>query len=174
VIQGVNGQKIANPKELAMNIATVPPGQPVRLSVLHDGKIRDISVKVGQMPDERQASTEEGGVRQGPRIGLALAPLSPELRDQLDVPDGTKGAVVRGVESGSPAEMAGLRAGDVIVSVDRHKVDSPAEAVKAIRGALDGKNQSLALRILRHGEPAFVGVTIGDGQDEGDGSQTAG
>jgi serine protease Do len=167
VVQAVNGQKIANPKDLALNIAAVMPGQDARLTVLHDGKAKEIAVKVGQMPDDRQAATDEGAAPKGPRIGLALAPLSPELRDRLDVPDGTKGAVIRGVEPGSPAEMAGLQPGDVIVSVDRQSVGSPAEAVKAIRGAMDGKSASLALRVLRHGTPAFVGVTLDGSQSEG-------
>ncbi len=167
VVQAVNGQKIANPKDLALNVAAVAPGQEAHLTVLHDGKTRDIAIKVGQMPDDRQAAADEGAAPKGPRIGLALAPLSPELRERLDVPDGTKGAVIRGVEPGSPAEMAGLRAGDVIVSVDRQKIDSPAEAVKAIRGAIDGQNASLALRVLRHGTPAFVGVTLDGSQSEG-------
>ena len=171
VIQAVNGQKIANPKELALHIADVPPGQQALLSVLHDGKTKDISLQVGQLPNERQAATDDPATAKTPRIGLALAPLSPELRDRLDVPDGTKGAVVRGVEPGSPAERAGLQAGDVIVSVDRQAVGSPAETVDAFRGAIrgagNGAGQSLALRILRHGTPAFIGVTIGGSPSEG-------
>ena len=167
VIQAVNGQKIANPKDLALNIAGVAPGQEAHLSVLHDGKTKDVSVQVGQLPDEHQASTDDGNASKGPHIGLALAPLSPELRGRLDVPDGTKGAVIRGVEPGSPAEMAGLEPGDVITSVDQHDVASPSEAVKAIHVALEGKNTSLALRVLRHGSPAFVGVTLDGSPSEG-------
>ena len=64
------------------------------------------------------------------QLGLALAPLSPDMRNQLDVPDGTKGAVVRGVQPGSPAEPAGLQPGDVIVGVGTHAVTSPAEAAR--------------------------------------------
>ena len=167
VIQSVNGQKIANPRELALNIAGVAPGQEAHLAVLHDGKTRDVTLKVGQMPDDRQATTEQPNAAAGPKIGLALAPLSPGLRDRLDVPEGTNGSVIRRVEPGSPAEMAGLQPGDVIVSVDRHPVGSPAETVQAIRGALEAKNQSLALRILRHGASAFVGVTLGGAQADG-------
>ncbi len=165
VIDAVNGQKIADPRELALNIANVPPGQEVRLSVLHDGTRHDVTLKVGQLPDDRQASNEPSGPVAGPKIGLALAPLSPELRDRLAVPDGIGGAVIRNVEPGSPADNAGLEPGDVIVSVDRHPVGSPAEAVRAIRGAAGGKSHSLALRILRHGSPAFVGVTLGGSAD---------
>ena len=98
------------------------------------------------------------------RIGLALAPLSPDLRNQLDVPDGTHGVVVRNVEPGSPAEQAGLQAGDVIVGVGDKQVTSPSDAANAIRGA--SKDHAVALRIIRNGEPIFVGVNL-DQNSEG-------
>lgn len=167
VIEAVNGQKIANPRELALYIANLAPGQEARLSVLHDGKMRDVGLKVGKLPDARQASSDQPSPPSGPKIGLALAPLSPDLRAQLDVPEGTTGSVIQSVEPGSPAELAGLRAGDVIVSVDRHEVSSPADTVRAIRGALDSHNQMLAFRILRHGSPAFVGVPLSGPQADG-------
>ena len=53
-------------------------------------------------------------------------------RDQLQVPDGQQGALVRAVRPGSPAEEAGLRPGDVIVGVGNQNVTSPSEATKAI------------------------------------------
>jgi serine protease Do len=86
------------------------------------------------------------------------------MRNQLDVPDGTNGVVIRDVQPGSPADQAGLQAGDVIVGVGGKSVDSPSEAVSAIRKA--AKDHALALRILRNGEPVFVGVNL-DQSNEG-------
>lgn len=162
VIQAVNGTKIANPKDLALNVANIQPGDQAHLTVLHDGQTKDITVKVTSLPNEQTASNGKPGhdERSG-RVGLALAPLSPEIRDQLDVPEGTKGAVVQGVQAGSPADMAGLQPGDLIVGVGTHAVGSPAEAAKAMRTALSGSDHSLALRVIRNGQPLFVGVTVG-------------
>ena len=161
VIQAVNGTKIANPKELAVNVASIQPGDEAHLTVLHDGQSKDITVKVGSLPNEQTASNGKPGhdERSG-RIGLALAPLSPELRDQLSVPDGTKGAVIQNVQPGSPADTAGLQPGDLIVGVGTHAVGSPAEAAKAMKTALGGNDHSLALRVIRNGQPVFVGVTV--------------
>lgn len=167
VIQAVNGTKIANPKELALNVASIRPGQDAHLTVLHDGKTKDVSVKVGTLPNEQSASNENPTSEHRAQIGLALAPLSPDMRNQLDVPDGTKGAVVQGVQPGSPAELAGLQPGDVIVGVGSHSVASPAEAAKAMRTAMNGTDHALALRIIRNGQPAFVGVTMGAQDDQG-------
>ncbi len=168
VIEAVNGTKIASPKELALNVANIQPGDEAHLSVLRDGQAKDVSVKVGTLPNEQTASNDNtGNAGHKAQIGLALAPLSPDMRDQLDVPDGTKGAVVQGVQPGSPAEAAGLQAGDVIVSVGTHPVTSPAEAARAMRTALNGTDHALALRVIRNGQPVFVGVTVGDQDNAG-------
>lgn len=167
VIEAVNGQKIGNPRELAVNVASIHPGQEAHLRILHDGQDKDVTVTLGQMPNDQVASVEEGAHGNRGQIGLALAPLSPEIRNQLDVPDGTKGVVVRGVRPGSPAEQAGLQAGDVIVGVGTRSVSSPDEAIRAMRAALNGKDHALALRIIRDGQPVFVGVQMDQNSDQG-------
>jgi serine protease Do len=160
VIESVNGTKIANPRELAVNVASIQPGQDAHLTVLHDGKPKDVTVHVGNMPNEQTASNDQGDQEHHARVGVALAPLSPDLRNQLDVPDGTKGAVVQQVQPGSPADAAGLQAGDVIVGVGTQPVTSPAEAAKAMRNALNSNDHAMALRVIRNGQPVFVGVTL--------------
>ncbi len=163
VITAVNGQEVKNPRDLAVDIAAVQPGDEARLQVVHDGDTKTISLKVAELPNEQLASNENGQPSHA-RIGLALSPLSPDLRNQLDVPDGTHGVVVRNVEPGSPADQAGLQAGDVIVGVGDKKVGSPSEAASAIRMA--SKDRAVALRIIRNGQPMFVGVNL-DQNSEG-------
>jgi serine protease Do len=163
VITAVNGESVKNPRDLAVDIAAVQPGNEAQLQVLHDGNNKAMSVKVGELPNEQMASNETGRQSEG-RIGLALAPLSPDLRNQLDVPDGTQGVVVRNVEPGSPADQAGLQAGDVIVGVGDKQVASPSDAARAIHGA--SKDHAVALRIIRNGESIFVGVNL-DQNSEG-------
>jgi serine protease Do len=85
------------------------------------------------------------------------------MRNQLDVPQGTRGAVVQNVQPGSPADEAGLQAGDVIVGVGTHSVDSPAQAVREMRSAMNSPDHALALRVIRNGEPVFVGIQLGQG-----------
>ena len=167
VILGVNGTKIANPKELALNVAGIQPGDEAHLSVLHDGQTKEISLKVGTLPNEQTASNDNRSGDEHAKIGLALAPLSPDIRNQLDVPDGTKGAVVQNVQPGSPAETAGLQQGDIIVGVGTHSVASPAEAAHEMRTALNGSDHAMALRVIRNGQPVFVGVTLGDQTNQG-------
>jgi serine protease Do len=163
VITAVNGQTVKNPRDLAVDIAAIPPGEQAKLQVQHDGQGKTVTVKVGQLPGEQVASNENPQ-HSGERLGLALAPLSPDMRNQLDVPDGTNGAVIREVQPGSPADQAGLQAGDVIVGVGGKSVSSPSEAARAIHNA--AKDHAVALRIIRNGEPVFVGVNL-DQSNEG-------
>ena len=166
VIEQVNGQKIANPRELALDIAAIKPGDAAHLTVLHDGQTKDVTLNVNQLPNNEMASNgPETGGQQQEALGLTLAPLSPEMSNQLDVPDGTRGAVVSGVQPGSPADQAGLQTGDVIVGVGTHHVDSPVAARRAIHEALNSPGHALALRVIRNGEPMFVGIQMG--QSEG-------
>ena len=160
VIQAVNGQKIGSPRDLALNVASLKPNDEARLQIVRDGAKREISLKVGEMPRDRVASAEQPTEAKGSQLGLALGPLSPDMRSQLDVPEGTEGAVIRQVRPGSPAELAGLQPGDVILGVGGEKVGSPSEAVKALRKALDRADHAVALRIMRDGQAAFVGVTV--------------
>jgi serine protease Do len=164
VIREVDGHAVKDPRELAMQVSSVKPGEHVTFAVLRDGKPLTIALTVAEMPHEHQqaASDERGG--QG-KVGLALASISPELRDQLDLPKSAKGAVVSGVQPGSPAEQAGIQAGDVIVGVGSKAVVSPEDAVRAIRAA--GKDHNLALRILRDGHPLFVAVNLKPDADQG-------
>lgn len=161
VITQVNNQKVSGPRELAVDIAAVHPGDEAHLTVLRDGQSKDVTVKVAQLPNEETAmngQNENGGHHA--QIGLTLAPLSPDVRNQLDLPDGTQGAVVRNVAPGSPAEAAGLQPGDVIVGVNTQAVKSPAEAARAMRTAMNGSDKALALRVIRNGQPVFVGVNL--------------
>jgi serine protease Do len=162
VIQAVNGQKVTSPRDLAVDIASVKPGDTAKLDVLRDGDSQTIAVKLTEMPNDRVADVGDSHAAPQGKVGVALAPLTPDMRDQLNLSNGTKGAVVAQVEPGSPAEAAGIRTGDVIVGVGAKTVDSPEAAVKAIHAAVDGKDKdgALALRIIRNGQTAFVAVTL--------------
>ena len=158
IIQSVDGQKVTNPRELAVDIAAIKPGDDAHLVVLHAGQSQDVLLKVAQLPNEEMASNASENSDHHEELGLALVPLTPGMRDQLDVPDGTRGVVVRDVQPGSPADQAGLQAGDVIVGVGTRAVSSPAEAAREIHAAVNGPDHALALRLIRNGEPLFVGI----------------
>jgi len=159
VIQSVNSQKVGNPRDLALAVSALKPGDKALLAVARDGTTREVSIQIGKMPDEKQATNDAPNRGNAGRLGLALAPLTPELRDRLDIPDGTNGAVVREIRPDSPADQAGLQPGDVIAGVGGQAVKSPSDTITAVRGALTSGDGTVLLRIIRQGQPLFVAVT---------------
>jgi len=160
VIETVNKATIHNPRDLAVDIAGITPGDTADLNIIRNGKAQDVSLQVAELKtkvasndQQNQPSAHQGGV------GLALAPLTPDLRNQLGVPDGTDGAVVAEVVPNSAADQAGIQQGDVVLGVNSSAVGSPDQAARAIRTAVHANNGALALRILRQGQPIFVAVT---------------
>ncbi len=173
VITAVNGEHIGNPRELAINVSQVQPGGQAHLSVLRQGHPQTVDVTVGALPSdgERSAtSTAPNAASQG--LGVALSGITPTLRQQLELPETARGAVITEVKPGSAADQAGLQPGDVITGVGERSVTGTADASRAIRDQLKA-NQAVALRILRNGQPVFVAVAPaadqGDGQDDGNG-----
>ena len=155
VIESVNGAKITDPRDLAVHVAAVKPGETASLHLLRDGGAKDVAVTVTTLPGE--SAHADAADQQHPGIGLALAPLSPDMRAQLNLPARIHGAVVAEVRPGSPAEQAGLQQGDVVVGVGNKAVASPEDAVSAIHAATSG-GKATALRIVRDGTAAFVAV----------------
>jgi len=165
VIRSVDGTKIDNPRDLAVQIAAVKPGHEAKLDLVRDGKSQTVSVKVGQLPSDETA--QAGAAPAHPaQLGLALGPIPPDARDQLNLPQGTQGVLVTNVRQGSPADQAGLQQGDVIVAVAGHPVQNPAQAARDMRQAVTGSNHAVAMRIIRNGESVFVAIAPGQ-QNEG-------
>jgi serine protease Do len=158
VIRSVDGTKIDSPHDLAVQIAGVKPGDATKLDIVRGGKTQTISVTVGELPNEQTA--DAGSSTPHPaQLGLALGPITPEAREQLNLPQDTHGVLVENVRQGSPADQAGLQQGDVIVAVGDHAVENPGQAVHDIHAAVTGSGHAVALRIIRDGQPAFVAVT---------------
>jgi serine protease Do len=103
-----------------------------------------------------QANSTGTGV---PYIGVALQGLDDNVRAQINY-QGKTGVVVSGVYQGTPADQAGLQAGDVITSIDGKAVSSPEELTKAIRALKPG--QTVAMQVFSAGLKKLVSVKIGE------------
>lgn len=167
VIKSVDGKDIATVRDLTRTVAGFTPGSTIKLGLIREGKEQTVSAKLGdysKMGKQAKASDEDfdkggkDGKAQPGAFGFSLAPLSPETRQQLGLKDNVKGALIASVESGSPAEEQGLRAGDVIQQVGREPVDSPKDAAAKLKEAKDGKKPVL-MKVYREGATRFVAVS---------------
>ena len=160
VVRAVDGARVESPRDLAVAVAGVKPGVETKLDVLRNGEARAVHLTVAEMPGEERVSVGDNDSPGRQRLGLALAPLAPELRARLALPDGTDGVVVAEVEPGSPAAKAGVRPGDVITDVGGQAVASAGAAVTALKART---SEPVALRVLRDGRAMFLAVSPGSG-----------
>ena len=168
VITTVNGQKIADPRELAIKVSSIIPGGTVTIAYLRNGQSETAQTSVANLAnrDRSPAGSGSGTAGGNGSIGVGLTALTPDLRQQLGVDDSTHGAVVRTVKSGSPAEQAGIQPGDILVGVGNKMVSGPKDAVDAVHAALH--KGDVALRIVRNGQMLFVAVAPDSGSSSAD------
>lgn len=99
-----------------------------------------------------------GKVRRG-RLGVTIQPVTPDLAKAFQLQDKT-GALVAGVERGSPADEAGLQPGDIIVKYNGKTIGEATELPRLVAGTKPGSAASL--EVLRRGERRLLTVTVGE------------
>ena len=163
IIISVNGKPVEMSDQLPAMIAAIKPGQAAQLEVWRDKAVKRISVTVEELKDK----TTQAGIRRGGgggngeegdgsiatvnRIGLSVRVLTAAEKSQLKA----NGNVVV-VNAKGPAAEAGLRGGDVILSVNRIKVDTVAAFETAVKNA----GHDATLLIQREGQQSIVTITL--------------
>jgi serine protease Do len=140
VITSLDGKRIEGSSDLQVAVQEKQPDTKVNLQVLRDGKQMNVAVTLQSMEGRNETADNSSANHGKARWGVGLSDMTPDLREQLQVPSDVKGAVVGQVQPGSPADNAGLAAGDVIVGVNRHPVESAAEAKKALTSVPQGQD----------------------------------
>jgi serine protease Do len=140
VIRSLNGKNVESATQLQVAVQENQPGTKIDLQVLRDGKQMNVPLTLQAMDKRSGADTTASAEHGKPRWGIGLSDLTPDIREQLQVPSDVKGAVVGQVQPGSPADDAGLSRGDVIEEVNREGVQSSADAKKALTSIANGKD----------------------------------
>ena len=149
VILKYNDETIHDAGELSSRVGMAKPGESVQLQVWRDRKPLTLEAKLGRA-DEVARADDNGSAHQG-KLGVAVRPLSPQERQQADVPSGLVVEDARG-----PAAMAGIQPGDIILSVNGTTVRS----VEQLRDIVAKQDQQVALLIARGEARIFVPVPL--------------
>jgi S1-C subfamily serine protease len=147
VILEFEGHKTAEVPDLQRAVADSPPGKPAKVTVLREGRRETLEVPIGEMPSEEPVVA----ARSGPKWGLTVQPITPELARQFKLP-GPGGVLVAEVEEETPAARAGIRPGDVILEVNRRRVRD----VRTFEEALEGTGQDALLFVQREGRSQYI------------------
>jgi serine protease Do len=174
VIVKVGGRDVTPDETVSYLIANSMVGARVPLDIIRDGRHQSLSVQVGQRPTEEELARQAGGgqdqdqalgqespVAPGTALGLSLQPLTAQIARALNLPESTRGVVITSVDPGSDASEKGIRRGDVILSVNRQAITTPAQVLAAVDAARRSGRSSVLLLVKRGQAPeAFVGVDI--------------
>jgi serine protease Do len=170
-----NGQRVEGMEQFSRFVRETPAGREVKLLISRDGNTQTIAAKLGARKSPLLFSSG------APRVEVPLVAPMPNmpdlprglmmwrsstlgiegesLRGQMAEFFGVKeGVLVRSVSKDSPAEKAGLRAGDVILRIDETKVSSPNEIGSAIRALKDKK--TFPVTVVREKREMTVNATI--------------
>jgi len=141
VITAIDGQKINDSGELQVIVTQKQPGTKIDLAVLRNGKTETVPVTLeamGSHNGEESSNSAEGHGKM--RWGIGIGNLTPDVREQMQVPSTVHGAVVEQVQPGSPADNAGLQQGDVILEVNRKKTPTASDVQQALSGVPKGQD----------------------------------
>jgi serine protease Do len=154
VVTEVNGEKVTGASSLQVAVSEMTPGTALKLGIVRDGKPVTLDLTVGQYHGRSEQAGNEGehGSNKG-KIGVAVADLNGQTRQQFNVPDSVHGVVVQQVRPGSPADEAGLQPGDVIMQVDRKPAESASQFADAVHNTPAGDD--VLLLVWSHGNASY-------------------
>jgi len=163
VITSVNGKKIGDARELRLMIGSMPPGTKVEIEVNREGQSKIINVELAEMPagaaeQDTEPSPEENAQPEKVTVfgGVAVADVTDEIRNALNLSKDIKGAVIAEIDADSPAAKAGLREGDVIQEVNKQPVKNAKDLV-AISKRLK-PDEKILIRVWSQGRSSFVAL----------------
>jgi len=186
VITEINGQRVEGAAQFRRMIHEIPAGRSAQFTVWRDGHAQTVSVTLGksedrgnmwfrtaprafsfqlpkiEMPEVAPLDMDWGaysGVLAGsrPRLGIDAEDLNGQFGAFFGAPDG-EGVLVREVNSGSPAEKAGVKSGDVITSLNGERVRSLGDLREKLAGKREEK--TVKLGVLRNKSEVSVTVEL--------------
>jgi serine protease Do len=153
VISAINGNAVEDVNNFRLTIAGFASGTTVHLKIVREGKTLEVPVALGEVNEANNRpggpSVVPGEGEKGALKGVSVEALTPEIRQQLQLPDDTKGGVViANLEDDSPAAAVGLQSGDVILQVNHRPVNTVAEFNSTVKA---GASKESTLLLVRRG-----------------------
>jgi serine protease Do len=157
VIVRFDGTEIRTSNELPHAVGLTRPGTKVAVEIVRDRKRKTIKLEVGGLDADQTPTLASAGTADsvGGRLGLMVEEIDEQLQSRWGI---SGGVVVAQVVTGTAAEAAGVRRGDVITLIASTPISSVEAYERAVEGLPDGS--SVPLRLIRRGAPLFIGLRL--------------
>ena len=164
VITKFHGKEVKESSGLPRIVADLKPGTKARVSVIRDGKRKNLNIKITKMEDSEDThaappAEEESG--DSSSIGIKVAEIDQSLARRYRL-DTKSGVVVVQSNRGGRGWKAGIREGDVVLEIDGKPLESVSDYDKAARKISEGKRARILLR--RQGGNVFIVMSPTDGK----------
>jgi serine protease Do len=159
VIEAFNGHAVDRTRELPITVANTPVGSDAKVKLRRQGKEMTLSVRIAEQSTDLEAAIASGESEAGSApgaFGVGLGPLTPALRERLELPPQLQGVVVRSISKSSPLNDMELEPNDVILSINQHPVAAPDEAERLLKLAEAAPHKHVLLLINRNGENEYL------------------
>jgi len=158
VITSFQGTSIEDAVTLQRAVTRSAVGSKATVKVMRDGHEKDLSVTIGELPENQQVAKAEPGSSDQPLAGLAVQELDRETAQELGIKGKLQGVVVTSVDPESDAERAGLMPGDVIREINRKPVASMKDYDRVASDLKKGQN--VLVLINRRGASLYLSAKI--------------
>ena len=157
VIRSFNDQPVQDTNTLRNRVADVTPGSSATIVVIRDGAEKTLSVKLDEAEVSKSArSADAADPDDKASLGVAVAPLTPELAARAGLAKDAQGVMIQQVNPDGRAADAGLQPGDVILEVNR----KPVQDVDGLRTAVRKSPERPTLLLVHRAERGQLFVTV--------------
>lgn len=159
VVIRFDGKNIVRSSNLPPVVGMTDVGKNVKVEILRNGKKKNLTVNLGELPDEDAtvASAPQSKPAEDNKLNIVVADLTAEQRKNLEIKE--NGVLVNNVSSG-PARKAGVRRGDVILMINNADVKDTKHFKEIIDKLPEGK--SVPLLVQRRGGPVFLALKLSE------------
>jgi serine protease Do len=142
IILEVNDRKIETSRQLTAMIADLKVGEPAKVDVFRNGKIKTFYIKLAKRDDQKLASHSTPREREEEKFGIQVAELTPEITQRFGIGD-TTGVIVINVESDGKGAEAGVQMGDIIKEINHRIIESVKDYTAAMDKIKDDESVNL-------------------------------
>ena len=181
LVLGFDGKPITDSRTLPRLVADAQVGRSVAIEIFRKGARKTLQITPGPLQEVAEKSNlsddqDDQDIKPQPskaqtpapkrlpsRLGVAMSPLTPDMRNHYHITKNVQGVIVTEVDDNGPASLKNIAPGDVIVEVSQEPVKTPAEVIGKIETALKAAHNVVLLLVSRDGDLSYVAVNLAKG-----------